>query len=149
MAWSGEALIPFHGVSAMVDNWKANLADGYQFGDIIKGELGFRNDPAGSSAKASDFANMSEREFADYEMREAHKLGVEADSTKYQRAYKDLVKAGLNPRLLLQSGFDTNGVSASSGYSYSQSDSKSKSNSFSTSAVLAGLILAIAKMAVL
>lgn len=80
-----------------------------------------------SSGRASDIDSMSEREFADYEMRQAHKLGIDADSSKYQRAYNDLVKAGLNPRLLLQSGTDTNMPTASSNYSYSQSDNKSES----------------------
>ena len=109
-----------------------------------------KSDPV--SARAIELGLMSEREFTDYEMREAHKLGLEADSSKYQRAYNDLVKAGLNPRLAIES-LNGSGVSASSGYSYSQSDTKSqsesKSDSFSASALIVGLILAAIKIAAL
>lgn len=104
-----------------------------------------------SSGRAQDINNMSEREFADYEMREAHKLGVEADSSKYQRAYHDLLKAGLNPRLAIES-LQGSGVSASSGYSYSESSSKSQSksesssSSFSSSAVVAAILILAGKL---
>lgn len=103
-----------------------------------------------SSAQTSSSEIMSEREFAKYMTWYAHQLGLEADSTKYQRAYNDLLQAGLNPRLAIES-LNGSGVSASSGYSYSQSQNKSQSetksesisNSFSSSAIIAAIIAGV------
>lgn len=146
MAWSALSLVPGVNIVAGAHNIGQNLKNGYQFGDITRGLFGVTDDPAPSSARASELDSMSEREFADYQMREAHMLGVEADATKYQRAYEDIKKAGLNPRLLLQSGADTGSPTASSGYSYSQSKSESSSKTFSTSALAVGMLALAIKL---
>lgn len=136
--------IPAYTAYAIGRDFVHNTKDGYQLEDISNSMFGKRND---YSAKQSSFDNMSEREFADYEMREAHKLGVQADSEKYQRAYNDLKKAGLNPRLLLEGGSaSANGVSASSAYSSSENKSQSSTESYSSSAIIAALFMAVGKI---
>lgn len=105
----------------------------------------YQNGPTGvvSSKRLSD---MSDREFSIFNTQYAHKLGLDADASKYQRAMKDLKKAGLNPRLLLEGGSaSANGVNASSSYSLSNSQDKSTSSGFNLSSAalvaLLGLIL--------
>lgn len=100
----------------------------------------------GSSVSNSNINSMTEREFSEYMTKYAHDLGLEADSTKYQRAYEDLLKTGLNPRLILDNAA-ASGVSASSAYNYSQSSNVSKSetestsNSMSWSALIVGVLM--------
>lgn len=100
------------------------------------------------------------RQLEDYERAEKSEASARAfeeymSNTAFQRAYQDLMKTGLNPRLLLESvsGASTpsaqgvGSVSSSQSWSQSQSSSKSEStsNSFSTSAIIAALIVAALK----
>lgn len=45
MAFNWKTLIPFYGAYEMVKNAQENFKDGYQFGDILKSEIGIVNDP--------------------------------------------------------------------------------------------------------
>lgn len=94
---------------------------------------------------SAELSTMDDRAFAQYLTEYAHKLGQDSEATKYQTAMKDLQAAGLNPRLLLEGGsVQANGVSASSaGRTY---EGKSQTDSFSSSAIIVGLIAAVAKL---
>lgn len=80
-------------------NWKSNLSDGYQFGDILGGWFGFDRHYDDGSASIEQASNIlgeaqanSRQEFL--EDRE-HTEGRE--DTTYQRSVEDMRKAGLNP----------------------------------------------------
>lgn len=78
-------------------NWKENLKDGYQFGDITKGWFGFRNDydteiDTVTSSLFNQVNSQARDEFlADREHTE------QREDTSYQRAVSDMRSAGLNP----------------------------------------------------
>lgn len=72
-------------------------------------------------------------------------------STAYQRAYKDILKTGLNPNILLSSAFGPASTPSSSvAYtrrsSNTSSHSQNESRSFSASSVLAAVLLLLGKM---
>lgn len=102
--------------------------------------------------KLSEYNSYNEYQMALEAQKQSQAFEKMMSDTAYQRAYKDLLATGLNPRLLLSSNISASTPSSSSWYSQSssqntsQSTSTSKSESFSKSALLTAFIVVLGKL---
>lgn len=115
---------------------------GESFGDKISDALGFTN----YKADYQEYLNEQNREYERASVLSARAWDEYMDSTKYQRAFQDLKKAGANPWLLLQNGgvsAGTTGRSEAGGSARAESHKKDKSSVFKDAALT---LLATAKI---
>lgn len=143
----GEADNPGHWIEADPDHWFAKLGNFFTgIMDKYKSEY---------DSYLSEYNRMKDFELAKIADEQAREFDKRMSDSAFQRAYNDLVKTGLNPRLLLTQNFSASSPTAGNGFfsasssssrSSSQSESNTYSNSFSRSAVIVALMATILKM---
>lgn len=123
-------------------NVKTELPKEYSDIDSIWGKLGSSLGLV-DRAGYEQWQKNQDRQYERAAINSARAFEEYMDSTKYQRAVKDLEKAGLNPWLAIQSGVSGSAAGTSTATGGSSAKATTKKDDFSG---LAGLLVAIAKM---
>lgn len=165
MAWSWPTILN------LWDKLSKNLSNGYQFGDLVKSQLGFEddnpnydpdtnnflNDVTGATAsnnfsaqeaeKSRDHATaerIAAQEFNSAEAEKSRQFQEYYDSTAMQRRVSDMQAAGLNPMMMaIGNGASLGTASGSTAATTSPGSSAAGSANGNSASALSGIIRAV------